>query len=130
MTVGNLQEREACLGSLYVSGLCCPYGLYAHRDVLNLSFHAPRRFGGWVNVAFLYSLWCLELLFLAQCSFIMYPFWLFGYIYHLLCSQNAVFGYIYFSISASNSSMLGNVSLKFSGRICMPSYAVMAIGWL
>lgn len=35
-----------------------------------------------------------------------------------------------FSISASNSSILGNVSLKFSGRICMPSYAVIAMGWL
>ena len=36
----------------------------------------------------------------------------------------------WFSISASNSSILGNVSLKFSGRICMPSYAVIAMGWL
>ena len=33
-------------------------------------------------------------------------------------------------ISASNSSMLGNVSLKFSGNICTPSYAVIAMGWL
>lgn len=35
-----------------------------------------------------------------------------------------------FSISASNSSILGNMSLKFSGKICMPSYDVIAMGWL